>query len=93
MRNERSWTRQTYDAAYRLMRRGQAFDWLNAQSISTEEVLKAADYSYQARDHEVHAWSNNMRRKWFHKTLWRILSRRYVPENNPPPIQIDIDRW
>jgi len=78
MRKEKSWTRQTYEATYCLMRWGQSFDWLNAQSIPTEDVLKAADYSYQAATYHVHGWSNDRRRRLFHKAMWRVLTQRGV---------------
>jgi hypothetical protein len=78
MRLSKSWTRREYETAYSWMRRGIDCEYLLSTGNLAPEAIKAADYSYQARDHEVHAWSNNMRRQWFHKTKWRILTEREV---------------
>lgn len=72
---EKSWTRQEYETAYRGFRR-------LAPEIVTyriwgiaNEIVNAADYSYQARDYIVHGWSNERRKLRFHQMVWRILSR------------------
>lgn len=61
-RREKSWTRKQYEAALRLMRRNVDAELLCGIWPETAEIIKAADYSYQARDHYVNGWVND--RRW-----------------------------
>lgn len=78
MKGEKSFTRHQYKIAYRLFRRGYAYRQEGLLADTGWDILKAADYSYQAKDYVVHGWSNNMRHAWFKKTMWRILTQREV---------------
>lgn len=93
MKNKHSWTRQQYYRTYRRMRRGFTCEYLLDNLGVPNEVVHAADYSYQARDYDLHGWSNDCRRRRFYEIKWRVLTKREAPENNPPPIQIDLLRW
>lgn len=73
---EKSWTRQEYEAAYVWMRRGVTFDWLVADDTYSQCAIKAADYSYQGKDIDVHGWSSNAREKRFFAIKWRIMSHQ-----------------
>lgn len=73
---QHSWTHLTYEAAYRYMRRGYSIEQLSKGAITDTEILKAADYSYQARDYNLHAWLSDGRRKRFQAIVWRILTHR-----------------
>lgn len=78
-KKEKSWTRQDYERAYRLMRSDVDWDLKGTLWTIPKEIREAADYSYQARDYNVvHGWSNTMRYKWFKKNVWRILTEREV---------------
>ena len=66
MRKEKSWTRIQYEACYRYMRRGFNVHYLRKSGDRTQEVIQAADYSYQAKDHYLDAWASSQRRKRFY---------------------------
>jgi len=75
---KKSWTRLTYETAYRLCRRTaseKAVWWI---FTDPPEIMRAADYSYQARDYDLHAWTNDMRRHRFHAIKHSILTQREV---------------
>lgn len=78
MRKEKSWTRRDYEATYRQLRRGIDCDWLFTTEWSPEKIIRAADYSYQARDYHVHGWTSGLRRVRFNAVKVRILVQREV---------------
>lgn len=76
MIKQQSWTRQQYDHAYKVYRRdGNKYDEIWFDNIS-DEISKAADYSYQAFGYWVSGWSSELRRKRFYEIKWRILTQR-----------------
>lgn len=80
MRKEKSWTRYEYEQIYHFIRRGFTYEFLSEYRGCTKEIWKAADYSYQAKDYDVHGWSNDARRKRFHAIKYRITSSgEYLP--------------
>lgn len=79
MKRERSWTRIEYTLAYRDMRRGISVDWFLEHSRDPIDIIKAADYSYQAYGYDMHGWTSDRRRKRFLEIKWRILSRQELP--------------
>ena len=93
MRPDKGWAYLEYRRAFRLMRRGFSYKTLWDSGEHCSYVLKAADYSYQAYGYDLSGWTNAARRKRFNAIKWRIGTKRLAPENNPPPIQIDLDRW
>jgi len=93
MRKSKSWAQLEYEYVYRQMRSGFSFETIYERDEIAIGHVKAADYSYQAKDYQEMGWSGEMRRHRFHAIKYRILSRRDAPENNPPPIQIDLLRW
>lgn len=77
-KQEKSWTRKQYEAAYRLYRRFGEY-WENGFiAPEFQDVWKAADYSYQALDYAVSGWINDRRYNRFMVIKWRILTRREV---------------
>lgn len=78
MKPERSWTRRGYADAYRKMKRGFSFEFLSKSGYYTQEELKAADYSYQAKDYAINAWTNGLRFSRFLAVKYRILTQREV---------------
>ena len=74
MRKEKSWTRQDYEQQYEYIRRGCDVDYLMSEYPGQEEAIKAADYSYQAKDHFVNGWSNGIR---FNKFAQAMLLNKY----------------
>lgn len=78
MRKEKSWTRIQYEQSYRYMRRGFDFGFLSRTGQRPTEVIKAADYSYQAKDYVSDAWLSEARYSRFFSIKWRILSQREV---------------
>lgn len=76
MNKQHSWARRWYEDSYEKMRRGITFEDLIKHWHAPEEIIKAADYSYQARDYYLHGWSNDRRRIRFHQIVWRILTQR-----------------
>lgn len=78
MRKEKNWSRIEYEYAYRQMRRGFSFDDIYAHNEIALGHVKAADYSYQARDYHVHGWKNGLRRKRFAEIRWRIFTKSEV---------------
>lgn len=80
MRKERSWTRQVYKQAYAAMRRGFSDDYLAYNANFGKDIIKAADYSYQAYDHDLSGWTSADRRKRFHAILVRVyVTRGEIP--------------
>jgi len=78
MRKEKSWTRRQYETAYRMCRRTSNESevwWINTDP---PEIMRAADYSYQAKDYQEMGWSGEMRRHRFHAIKHRILTQREV---------------
>jgi hypothetical protein len=78
MVKQHSWTRTDYEDAYRLMRSSYGYDWLLTKYHFSEEVLRAADYSYQASDYLDGGWISNKRRERFYAIKCRILTQREV---------------
>lgn len=76
MKNEKSWTRQEYNNHCRWMRRGFTFKSLMDAYPDQSESIKAADYSYQAKDYVEMGWSGEMRRHRFHAILVRVYASR-----------------
>lgn len=74
MTKSKSWTRFAYERAYRQMRRGCDFDSIADGTGIELEILVAADYSCQAKDHFVNGWTNNMR---FSKFVDAMLLNKY----------------
>jgi hypothetical protein len=74
MKKEKSWTRFGYERAYRSMRRGCEIDDIADGTGIELEILKAADYSYQAWGYVDTGWLSNERRKHFYQILWRTLT-------------------
>lgn len=78
MKPERSWTRQQYDRTYRRMRRGFDCEYLFDNLGVPNEVVKAADYSYQAKDYAINGWLNGLRFSRFLSIKWRIFTQLEV---------------
>lgn len=78
MKGAISFTDHQYKTAYRLFRRGYAYKQEGLLADTSWEVIQAADYSYQAKDHDVDAWSNGARSKRFHAIKHRILTQQEV---------------
>lgn len=75
MRKQHSWTRQDYELAYGLYRSyGEIYEEHWAETIP-QEIIRAADYSYQGKDYQVHGWVSDARRKRFYLILWRVLAQ------------------
>lgn len=73
-------TREQYVRLYRLMRQG--FDPVFVKGVSAYswEIIKAADYSYQAFGYIVSGWTNDQRCKRFYAIKYRIASiGEYLP--------------
>lgn len=79
MRREKSRTRQQYESAYSFMRRVGEDGDIDFIDSTPLQIWKAADYSYQAKDYDVHGWSNDSRRKRFHAIKVRSLTREEFP--------------
>jgi len=76
MTKSKSWAQHEYQYAYRLFRRGFSYKTLWDSGEHFSDILKAADYSYQAKDYQEMGWSGEMRRHRFHAIKWRILAGR-----------------
>jgi hypothetical protein len=76
MKLERSWTRQEYEAVYRSMRRGYAYEDILKNFSQPREVINAADYSYQAKDYDFHGWLNTDRMNEFVYKLTNVFYQR-----------------
>jgi len=76
MIKQHSWTRQQYRMTYRRMRRGFTCEYLLDNLGVPNEVVHAADYSYQAKDYRVHGWTSDLRRARFHYRMWHVLTKR-----------------
>lgn len=76
MNKKHSWTRQQYDNAYRDMRffGDRRIDYLFKDN--PPEIVKAADYSYQAFAYVAHGWSTDERLMRFHAIKYRALTQR-----------------
>lgn len=74
MKNKHSWTRIDYEHCYRQMRRGDDFDGIITTTPIFPQIVRAADYSYQAKSYDVHGWSNDARRKRFHAIKYRAFA-------------------
>ena len=74
MRKEKNWTQQQYELAYRYMRRGFDWDFIAFNANGDWKALKAADYSFQAANYQVHGWSSDLRRKRYFEIIWRVLA-------------------
>lgn len=80
MKREKSWTELAYRACYQYMRRGIDFQSIVKTGVTPLEIIKGADYSYQAFNHELSGWSSEMRRKRFQAIKYRITSSgEYLP--------------
>lgn len=66
MKKEKSWTQRDYETAYVWMRRGVDVEYMLSTGNLSPEILLAADYSYQAKDHYIDAWTSSQRRKRFY---------------------------
>jgi len=73
---QHSWTRQQYRMTYRRMRRGFTFEYLLDNLGVPNEVVRAADYSYQAFPYIMCGWINEKRFSRFHAIKWRVLTQR-----------------
>jgi hypothetical protein len=76
MKLERSWTRQQYEQAYRYERQ---LAWATGMSPNTDsppEIIKAADYSYQAKDYDFHGWLDTNRMNEFVYKLTNVYYQR-----------------
>lgn len=71
---KKSWTKFEYKYACRLFRRGYSFKTLQESEEHHLSILKAADYSYQAKGHFVTGWSSGIR---FDKFYNRVQSCKY----------------
>ena len=76
MRKEKSWTRLQYEMTYRNMRFFRFSEFGTYFIDMPQEIVKAADYSYQAKGYEVHGWSKDERRKRFSAIFWRVVTAR-----------------
>ena len=76
MIKQHSWTRQQYRMTYRRMRRGFTCEYLLDNLGVPNEVVHAADYSYQAKGYRVNGWTNDLRRKRFYQIFWRVVTAR-----------------
>jgi hypothetical protein len=72
---QHSWARQQYYMTHRRMRRGFTCEYLLDNLGVPNEVVRAADYSYQAYGYEGNGWLSDARRKRFQAIKWRIVSR------------------
>jgi len=63
-----------YTEIYRLMRRDGYTDEMPVYWHEPIEIINAADYSYQAKDYEVHGWLSDARRKRFHAIKYRAFA-------------------
>jgi len=75
MRLSKSWARQEYEVAYRYFRRGFAYEKLMDRNGILKDIIQAADYSYQAKDIDVHGWSSNIREQRFWQIKWRVYAK------------------
>lgn len=78
MKGGKIWTRQQYEQVYQWMRRGFAISYIQERWAVDNEIIKAADYSYQAKNYSVHAWSSGDRRYRFNAIRYRILAATQV---------------
>jgi len=76
MIKQHSWTRKLYEKACRHFRRGFSFEILLENWEDDQRIVKAADYSYQAKDYEIHGWLSDARRKRFYQIFWRVVTAR-----------------
>jgi hypothetical protein len=76
MRKEKSWTRQVYQQAYAAFRRGFDHDYMAYNQNFGKDIIKAADYSYQAFNHDLSGWRSQSRRKRFYAILVRVYATR-----------------
>lgn len=76
MRKEKGWTQQVYEQAYKAFRRGFTDDYMAYNANFGKDIIRAADYSYQAFNHGLSGWTNRRRRERFHAIKHRILVRR-----------------
>lgn len=74
-----SWARYQYDTFYRWMRRGVTPENIRVCTNCPEQVIRAADYSYQASDYMDGGWISNKRRERFYAIKCRILTREELP--------------
>ena len=74
MIKQHSWTRQQYYMTHRRMRRGFTCEYLLDNLGVPNEIVCAADYSYQAFGYSVNGWTNNLRRRRFYQILWRVVT-------------------
>lgn len=79
MIKQHSWARQQYDDCYEKMRRGITFEELIKHWPMPDNIIKAADYSYQAYGYEPNGWVSDLRRKRFHAIKVRFLTREELP--------------
>lgn len=71
-RKDKGWTRQQYEHCFRLMRRyGDDVIGLAMMGIPNE-IVNAADYSYQAAYDGEAGWISSSRRKRFYAILFRV---------------------
>ena len=68
--------RMQYENAYRHFRCGEERQPGGIWDLISTEVERAADYSYQAKDYEVHGWFSDARRKRFYQIFWRVVTAR-----------------
>lgn len=61
MRLSNSWTRLQYEHAYRVMRRESEALGTHRLDGIPNEIIKAADYSYQANGYNFTGWVNDRR--------------------------------
>lgn len=75
MKGEKSWTRQMYENHYRWLRCGLDYENMVQWHTDPVDTMKAADYSYQACNIDVHGWSSNIRQNRFWQIKWRVYAK------------------
>lgn len=66
MRKSIPWTRRQYEDAYRLYRRFAASEEIVWSEGTPTEIVRAADYSYQARHEEFSGWCDRFSAEQFY---------------------------
>ncbi len=74
MNKEKSWTRKQYEHCYRTMRRETLNSCMAGFVGIHNDIINAADYSYQAAQYQANGWVDNIRRTRFFMIKWRVLS-------------------
>lgn len=77
-KNTQLTTRQQYERTYRRMRRGFTCEYLLDNLGVPNEIVRAADYSYQASIYSIHGWASNRRRARFFNRM-AVLNNEELP--------------